>query len=60
MADLNSELQPVSLDSTKVACTIAWYAAKKVIKQLKRRDCQSSLVGVDTDTVYPIFISVVT
>ena len=34
IADLDSELQLVSLDEdrTKVAYTIAWYAAKKVIK----------------------------
>ena len=60
IAVLDSELQWVSLDeeSTKVAYTIAEYAAKKLIKRLKRSNCQSSLVGVDT-YIYPIFISVV-
>ena len=52
IAYLDSKFQSVSLDSAEVAYTIAWYAAKKLIKRLKRRDCQSSLVGVDTDISY--------
>ena len=47
-------MQSLSLDedSTEVSYTIAGYVAKKLIKRLKCTDCQSSLVGVDTDMPY--------